>query len=215
MPKTETLQRMVNPGIIAILRAHSSAGLMEAVEALLEGGIATMEVTLTTPDALSVIREARARFGSQLLMGVGSVIDEAGAQSAVDEGAQFVVTPVTKPGVVGLCNRLSVPIACGAFTPTEALLAHESGADFVKIFPADQVGPVYLKNLLAPLPMLRLIPTGGVTPENAREFLKAGAVALGVGSNLVSRAVLEARDWAGLRAAAERFVEAVRPESGA
>ena len=124
-------------------------------------------------------------------------------------GAEFVVTPVVNRDVIAMCNRYAKPIACGAFTPTEALAAHEAGADMVKIFPADTLGPGYIRNVLAPMPMLRLVPTGGVTPENAREYIKAGAVALGVGSSLVSARVLESGDWAGLEAVARRFVGAV------
>jgi 2-dehydro-3-deoxyphosphogluconate aldolase/(4S)-4-hydroxy-2-oxoglutarate aldolase len=210
MSKPEIIQRLVEPGIVAIIRADSSEELVKAAEALFEGGVTAMEVTMTTPNALEVIREVTARFGKKILMGVGSVLDAETARAALLAGAQFVVTPVTRPEVITLCNRYGVPIASGAFTPTEALLAHESGADFVKIFPADQVGPTYIKNLLAPLPMLQIIPTGGVTTETAAAFINAGCVALGVGSGLVSKAILQSADWPLLRLLAAQFVEAVR-----
>ncbi len=210
MTKPEILQRLLNPGIVAIIRADCSDQLMGAAEALLKGGVTAMEVTMTTPNALEVIAAVTRRFGSEVLMGVGSVLDCETARAAILAGAEFVVTPVTKPEVIRLCNRYGKPIASGAFTPTEALLAHESGADFVKLFPADQVGPNYIKNILAPMPMLQIIPTGGVTPETAGAFLKAGCVALGAGSSLVSKEILQQADWPALTAAARRFVEAVR-----
>ncbi len=210
MHQPEIIRRLLDPGIIAIIRADSSEQLVAAAEALLKGGVTAMEVTMTTPNALAVIAEVTARFGGEILMGVGSVLDPETARAAILAGAEFVVTPVTKPEVIRLCNRYGKPIACGAFTPTEALLAHESGADFVKIFPAELFGPSYIKNILAPLPMLQIIPTGGVTPETARSFIEAGSVALGVGSSLVSKDILHRADWPKLTASAQSFVEAIR-----
>ena len=165
---------------------------------------------MTTPNALRFINEAVSEFGDALLMGAGTVLDTGTCRDAIISGAEFVVTPVTKLAVIEACNRFDKPIASGAFTPTEALLAHESGADFVKLFPADQAGPTYIKTILAPLPMLRIIPTGGVTPETAGAFIHAGCVALGAGSGLVSKEALKNKDWSGIAAAARRFVDAVR-----
>ena len=210
MTKPEIIQRLLDPGIIAIIRADSSEQLLRAAESLLAGGVTAMEVTMTTPNALQVIGDIAAKFGDRVLIGVGSVLDAETARAALLAGAEFVVTPVTRPEVIRLCNRYGKPIASGAFTPTECLLAYESGADFVKLFPADQAGPAYIKNILAPLPMLQIIPTGGVTPETAGAFLKAGSVALGAGSALVSREVLAARDWQALAQRAKDFVKAVR-----
>jgi len=210
MTKPEIIQRLLDPGIIAIIRADSSAQLLDVAGALLAGGVTAMEVTMTTPNALQVIGDVTAKFGDQVLMGVGSVLDPETARAAILSGAEFVVTPVTKPEIIRMCNRYGKPIASGAFTPTECLLAHESGADFVKLFPADQAGPTYIKNILAPLPMLQIIPTGGVTPETAGALLKAGSVALGVGSALVSKDLLAARDWKKLTQRAKEFVAAVQ-----
>ena len=210
MTKPEIIQRLLDPGIIAIIRADSSEQLLRAAEALLAGGVTAMEVTMTTPNALQVIGDITAKFGDRVLIGVGSVLDAETARAALLAGAEFVVTPVTRPEVIRLCNRYGKPIASGAFTPTECLLAYESGADFVKLFPADQAGPAYIKNILAPLPMLQIIPTGGVTPATAGAFLQAGSVALGAGSALVSREILAKRDWKKLTALAGEFVEAVR-----
>jgi 2-dehydro-3-deoxyphosphogluconate aldolase/(4S)-4-hydroxy-2-oxoglutarate aldolase len=210
MGKPEILQRLTEPGVIAIIRADSSEQLTAAAEALYEGGITAMEVTMTTPNALQVISDVSGRMGDKVLMGVGSVLDPETARAAILAGAEFVVTPVTRPDVIRLCNRYGKPVASGAFTPTEALLGHESGADFIKLFPADLGGPNYIKNLLAPLPMLQIIPTGGVTPENVEAFLRAGSVALGAGSTLVSREILQSRDWRELSARAAKFVAAVK-----
>jgi 2-dehydro-3-deoxyphosphogluconate aldolase/(4S)-4-hydroxy-2-oxoglutarate aldolase len=210
MTKPDIIQRILNPGIVAIIRASSSDQLLAAAEALYLGGITSMEVTMTTPGALKVITEASARFGDKIIMGVGSVIDAETARLAILAGAEFVVTPVTKIDVIRMCNRYGKPVASGAFTPTEALGAYESGADFVKIFPANQLGPSYISDLLAPLPMLQIIPTGGVTPETAAAFIEAGSVALGVGSSLVSKEILKTADWRKLSGRAEEFVRAVR-----
>jgi len=210
MHKTTIIRRLLEPGIIAIIRADSSDLLIEAAEALYAGGVTAMEVTMTTPNALQVISDVSARFGSKVLMGVGSVLDSETCRAAILAGAEFVVTPVTKPDVIRLANRYGKPIAAGAFTPTEALTAHESGADFIKLFPAEIGGPEYVKTLLAPLPMLQIIPTGGVTAETGPAFLRAGCVALGAGSALVSREILAKRDWKGLKDRADEFVKSVR-----
>ena len=214
MTKPEIIQRLLDPGIIAIIRADSSAQLLRAAEALLAGGVTAMEITMTTPNAIQVIGDIAARLGDEVLIGVGSVIDPETARVAILAGAEFVVTPVTRPEVIRMSNRYGKPIASGAFTPTECLLAHESGADFVKLFPADHAGPAYIRNLLAPLPMLQIIPTGGVTPATAAAFLEAGSVALGVGTALVSREILAQRDWKKLTALAGEFVQTVRSAKG-
>lgn len=210
MTKPEIIRRLLDCGIIAIIRADSADGLVEAAGALLAGGVTAMEVTMTTPKALQVVTDVVAHYGPQILMGVGSVTDPETVRFAVAAGAEFIVTPVTKPEVIVACTYLEKPIASGAFTPTECLLAHESGADFVKLFPAEFHGPAYVRTLLAPLPQLRIVPTGGVTVENVGAFYAAGSVALGVGSALVSKAVLEERDWPELTRRAAAFVEAVR-----
>ena len=210
MTNPNITQRLLDSGIIAIIRADSSDQLLDAAQALADGGVTAIEVTMTTPNALEVIRDAAEKFGDRILMGVGTVLNEETCVSAILAGAQFVVTPVTKPDVIRVCHRYGKPIASGAYTPTECLLAHESGADFVKLFPAEQLGPAYIKSILAPLPMLRIIPTGGVTPETAHAFFAAGCVALGAGSALVSKDILKTRDWAALTARAEAFVRAIR-----
>ncbi|MEI7959083.1 MAG: bifunctional 4-hydroxy-2-oxoglutarate aldolase/2-dehydro-3-deoxy-phosphogluconate aldolase [Verrucomicrobiota bacterium] len=210
MNKPEIIDRIVNPGIVAIIRADSSEQLMGAAEALYEGGVTGMEVTMTTPNALQVINDVAKRFGKKVLIGVGTVLDTETCRAAILAGSQFVVTPVTRPEVITLCNRYGVPIAAGAYTPTEALTAYEAGADFVKIFPADQLGPTYIKNILAPMPQLQIIPTGGVTVATVDAFIKAGSVALGAGSSLVSKDILKSQDWKKLTETAAAFVEAIK-----
>lgn len=210
MKKLDIVHRLLNPGVIAILRADNAAKLIDAIHALVEGGIDAIEVTMTTPSALQVIREARAALGDRIVMGVGSVLDPETARQALLEGAQFVVTPVVRPKVIEICNRYGIPIACGAMTPTEALTAHELGSDFIKIFPADHLGASYIKTILAPLPMLQIIPTGGVTPENVPDFLAAGCAAVGAGSTLLQRSVLDSGDWPRLTERAAEFISAAK-----
>jgi len=210
MTKAEILHRILNPGIVAIIRADSSEQLIDAATALYEGGLTGMEITMTTPNALQVISDVRKKFGDKVLIGVGSILDTETCRAAILAGSEFVVTPVTRPEVIKLCNRYGKPIASGAYSPTEAFTAHESGADFVKIFPADQLGPTYIKNILAPMPMLQIIPTGGVTVDTAASFIKAGCVALAAGSSLVSKEILQNRDWKQLTERAAAFVEAVK-----
>lgn len=209
MTKPEIIQRLLNPGIIAIIRADSSEQLVGVAQALADGGITAVEVTMTTPNALQVITEVTARLGDRIVMGAGTVLDTETCRAAILAGAEFVVTPVTKTDVIRLCNRYGKPIASGAFTPTEALLSYESGADFVKLFPADQVGPTYIKNILAPLPMLQIVPTGGVSPETVGDFIKAGSVAVGAGSTLIAKDALKKGDFAAITARAKQFVQAI------
>lgn len=209
MTKTEIIERMLHPGVVAVIRADSSEQLMEVAKALEAGGVTAMEVTMTTPDALKVIEAVTRELGSRILMGVGTVLDTETARMALLAGAEFVVTPVMRPEIISLCNRYSKPIVSGAYTPTEALTAHESGADFIKIFPADGLGPAYIKALKAPLPQLQIIPTGGVDVHTAGDFIKAGCAAVAAGGSLVSRDVLRSGDWAKLTETARAFVAAV------
>lgn len=210
MSKPDLIRRLLDPGIIAILRAKSSEQLVAVVEALGEGGVTAVEVTMTTPNALQVISDVTARLGDRILMGVGTVLDTETCRAAILAGAEFVVTPVTKPDVIRIANRYGKPIASGAFTPTEALLGYESGADFIKLFPAEFAGPGFIKSILAPLPMLQIIPTGGVTPDTIGEFHRAGCVGFGAGSTLVQKDALERGDMQAITQRAEEFVRAIK-----
>jgi 2-dehydro-3-deoxyphosphogluconate aldolase/(4S)-4-hydroxy-2-oxoglutarate aldolase len=209
MTKHDIIHRMLNPGVVAVIRADSSAQLLDAARAMADGGVIAMEVTMTTPDAIDTIKAVTRALGDRVLMGVGTVLDDITARLAILAGAEYVVTPVMRPDVIALCRRYSKPIVCGAVTPTEALAAHEAGADFVKLFPADTLGPAYVRALKGPLPQLQIIPTGGVTTKTAGDFIRAGCAAVAAGSSLVSKDVLAKKDWAALTETSRQFVEAV------
>jgi 2-dehydro-3-deoxyphosphogluconate aldolase / (4S)-4-hydroxy-2-oxoglutarate aldolase len=210
MKKNKILSRMIDPGVIAVIRADSSEQLVSLCGALADGGITCMEITMTTPGALNAITTATQTYGERIVMGVGSVLDDITARLAFLAGAQFVVTPVMRPDVITMCRRYSKPIICGAYTPTEALAAHEAGADFVKIFPADKLGADYIKAIRGPMPQLELIPTGGVDAKTAGAFIKAGCPAVAAGSNLAPKAAIAQGDWSSIQALASELVNAVR-----
>src|ERR1017187_3596220 len=195
--------------VIALIRADSSAGLLGCAGALSEGGLNCIELTMTTPGAV----EMTARVARQLphvVIGLGTVLDAATARAGIEAGAQFIVTPIVSPEVVGVCRESGVPVFCGAFTPTEVHAAWKLGADVVKIFPAEFFGAAYVKSIKAPFPDIELLPTGGVTPETAGDFLRAGAFAVAAGGALVSAAALKSADWAAVTARARLFVAAAR-----
>lgn len=207
MDKPQIIQRIVDPGVFAILRMETSEPLLHVAQALFDGGISVMEIPMTTPDALQTVAAVKKKFGDKIVMGVGSILDMKTARAAMVIGADFVVTPVTKPDVIRVCNRYLRPVISGAYTPTEALHAQESGADFVKIFPADDLGPGYIKSLLAPMPMLKLVPTGGVTHQNAAEYLAAGCAALAVLTAVITKEALKKCDWKAITQHSRAFVE--------
>ncbi len=210
MTKNEIIARLLEPGVIAVIRADSSAQLLDAAAALIDGGVSAIEVTMTTPDAIDVIRATAAKFGDKVLLGVGTVLDSATAIRAMEAGAEYVVTPVVRLDVVATCLQRAKPVFCGAYTPTEAFTAWEVGSDFIKIFPADGLGASYIKSMRAPLPQLKIVPSGGVTAENCGEFIQAGCVAISAGSSLVSKAFLQNRDWKGLSEKAAAFIAGVK-----
>jgi 2-dehydro-3-deoxyphosphogluconate aldolase/(4S)-4-hydroxy-2-oxoglutarate aldolase len=210
MNKTEKLNLIRETGVIAIMRAHSSAQLMAAAEAIRQGGVRVIEVTMTTPGALEVIGVASAQFGDQTLFGAGSVLDPETARAAILAGAGFIVAPTLKLETIALCNRYGIPVIPGIATPTEALTAWEAGADMVKLFPASFGGPELVKAILAPLPQLEIVPVGGVDLDTATEFIRSGSAALGVGSSLVNQKLLDSGDMAELTRRAAAFIEKVR-----
>jgi 2-dehydro-3-deoxyphosphogluconate aldolase/(4S)-4-hydroxy-2-oxoglutarate aldolase len=192
-----------------VLRLDEPASLPGVIEALAKGGVRAIEVTLTTPGALEALAEHRAT-ASDLVLGAGTVLDVMSARMAIAAGARFVVSPVFDRALVEMCHRYDVPAMPGAYTPTEILTAREAGADLIKLFPAGGLGPGYLRDLRGPMPGLRLVPTGGVTVENAAAFLQAGAVAVGVGGDLIERAAVAHGDWARVTERARRLQTAVR-----
>lgn len=210
MNKDQKMQRIQSTGVIAIMRAKSPDQLIAAADAIKQGGVQVIEVTMTTPGALDVIREATRRYGDDVLFGAGSVLDAETARSAMLAGAGFIVAPTLNPAVIALCNRYGVPVMPGCFTPTEMLTAWELGADMVKLFPAEIGGPAMVKAVLAPLPQLKIVPVGGVDLNTAADFIRAGSAALGVGSSLVNQKLLDAGDMDELTRRAAAFIEAVR-----
>ena len=197
------------PGIIAVVRAQKADYLLPLSGALISGGVLAIEITMTTPNALDAIRSMRSHFGTQALIGVGTVLDAKVCAAALDAGAEFVVSPILCPEIVEVAHAADRPVMLGAYTPTEAQAAYESGADFVKIFPADGLGPNYIRALHAPLPHLRLVPTGGIDLSNVAEFMRAGCAAVGVGSSLISPRILQEANWGELTAKAKQFVAVV------
>jgi len=204
----ETLSRLLNPGIIPVIRADSSEHVMAVCDALIAGGVTALEITMTTPNALACICEAARRFASQAVTGAGSVTTPEMCRAAIEAGARFVVTPIMRPEIVPAAKSAGCVIALGALTPTEAQSAHEAGADFVKIFPVD--GPAFIKAIRGPLPHLKIIPTSGVTLQTAPEFLAAGCVALGVGSKLLTPKIMREQNWGELTRLAAEFVAVIR-----
>jgi 2-dehydro-3-deoxyphosphogluconate aldolase/(4S)-4-hydroxy-2-oxoglutarate aldolase len=194
MGREQHAQWIERTGLIAIVRLDRSAELVQAAKAIAAGGVSVIEFTLTTPGALRTIEAAVKELGSEVLIGAGTVLDAETARAAILAGAEFVVAPTLNTDVIEMCHRYDKVVIPGAYTPTEILSAWEHGADFVKLFPAEVGGPAYLKAVRAPLPQVKLIPVGGVTLETAGPFIRAGAAALGVGSNLVDKkAVAEGR----------------------
>jgi 2-dehydro-3-deoxyphosphogluconate aldolase/(4S)-4-hydroxy-2-oxoglutarate aldolase len=214
MDKHAATQIIEGTGLIAIMRAASSDQLLQAADAIREGGVRAIEVTMTTPGALEVIAEARKRYGAEVLFGAGTVLDPETGRAAILAGAQFVVAPTLNLGLIELCRRYSIPVMPGAYTPTEALTAWQAGADIVKIFPADVGGPGYLKAIRAPLPQLKLCPVGGVDLDTAAEFIRSGAACLGVGSALINQKLLDSGDFGELTRRAVRFREEVEKGRG-
>jgi 2-dehydro-3-deoxyphosphogluconate aldolase/(4S)-4-hydroxy-2-oxoglutarate aldolase len=207
--KDEDLGRILDRGLVAILRAPSSEQLVSVARALFEGGIDVIEVTFTVPRALEIIAEVRRDLGPQVLLGAGSVLDAETARAALLAGAEFIVSPAVRPDVIQLCRRYGKVVMPGAFTPTEVLAAWEAGADIVKIFPADVGGPAYLKAIAAPLPQVRLMPTGGVNLDTLEAFLRAGACAVGLGSALVEPQAVQRGDLGRISDLAAQYVAAM------
>ena len=181
-------------GIVAVIRMKDAGRLRAVIDAIAEGGVRAIEVTMSVPGAVGLIATLAPALPSSILFGAGTVIDAATARAVIDAGARFIVSPVFRRDVIDVCHERDVVVAPGCFSPTEILDAHEHGADIVKVFPATALGPSYIKDIRAPLPQLRLMPTGGVTLDNAGDWIRAGAVAVGVGSALLDvKAVEEGR----------------------
>ena len=208
--RAEIVSRLIDIGIIAVVRTDRTEEVMPIAEALIAGGISAVEITLTIPKAETAIAAARDKFRETALIGAGSVLNVAQCHSVLKAGAQFVVSPVGNVRLIEVTHKVDRPIMLGAFTPSEAQLVHEWGADFVKLFPADQLGPAFIKAIRTPMPHLRIVPTGGVDLTTAADFLKAGSVALGVGSSLLKSEIIKAQNWPELTRLARQYIEIVR-----
>jgi 2-dehydro-3-deoxyphosphogluconate aldolase/(4S)-4-hydroxy-2-oxoglutarate aldolase len=209
MSQNNALDLILETGVVAMMRAKNSDQLLSAAQAVLAGGVKAIEVTMTTPGALDVIWQATGQFGSDVLFGVGSVLDPETARAAILAGAQFVVCPTLNLKTIEVCNRYSVPIMPGAYTPTELLTAWEAGASLVKVFPASVGGPAYIKAVKAPLPQIRLAAVGGVNLDNTAEFIRAGTEVVGVGGELVNQNLLDTKDFATITERARGFCQEV------
>ena len=209
--KEKTVSRLREIGIIPIVRAASADVAIPVAEALLQAGLPVVEITMTVPNAIDAIGGLAKRFAGRMLIGAGTVTDAETARRTMDAGAEFVVTPCLVPEVIEAANRAQVAVLPGALTPGEIFEAFRKGGDMVKIFPAQSVGgAAYVRALRGPFPGIPLVPTGGVTLENVAEMFKAGAAAVGVGTELISKEALARRDYAAIGALAEKFLVAVR-----
>ena len=208
MKKDATVAQIRSEKVIALIRADSPDGLLDCSKALAAGGLNSIEVTMTTPGAIRMLEKATAEL-PDFNYGLGTVLDAATARAGILAGAKFVVTPAVCLDVIETCRRYSIPVFCGALTPTEILRAWEAGADAVKVFPAEFFGPAYIKSVKAPFPQIEMVPTGGVNEKNVGEFLKAGAYAVAAGSSLVDGKAFKEKNWAAITAKAKAFVAAV------
>jgi 2-dehydro-3-deoxyphosphogluconate aldolase/(4S)-4-hydroxy-2-oxoglutarate aldolase len=186
------IQEILSKKVVAVVRLDNYNRAVDVARALVTGGVTVLEFTLTGRGAIEAVTATRKALGDAACVGVGTVLKTEDAESAIDAGAEFLVTPAVRHQVIATCVKRQTLILCGGLTPTELLEAHEAGAEMVKVFPAQSGGPNFIKNVLAPMPFLKLVPTGGVSPENARDYLAAGAVAVGIGGNLVSNKLVAA-----------------------
>ncbi len=215
MKKSEVIGRIIEIGVVPVVRASSADEAMGAVEAIKAGGVPILEITMTVPGAIKVIEKIADKFGDEVVLGAGTVLDPETARACMLAGAQFIVSPALNLKTIELCQRYSVAICPGALTPTEVVTAWQAGADFVKVFPCSAMGGAsYIKGLKAPLPQVELIPTGGVNLKTAADFIKAGSSALGIGADLVDLKALREGNAAQITASAKQFVQLVKDARG-
>lgn len=208
--KENILRVIIDCGVVAVVRVGSAWEALEVCPAIARGGVKPVEVTMTVPNAIDVIKEFKSTVKDEVLVGAGTVLDPETARAAILAGVDYIVTPTLNLKVIEMCHRYGKVVIPGAFTPTEILTAWEAGADIVKVFPAGVAGPQYLRDIKGPLPQVRLLPTGGVTLENTPDFIKAGAVAVAVGTALVDKKLVAEKKFDLITERARQFVEAVR-----
>lgn len=209
MTRVEVLEIILSTKVIAVIRMADAENLAKVVEAIKKGGVKAIEITMTTPHALDVIAAMSKKKPQGTLIGAGTVLDPETAAQAIHSGADFVVSPITNFEMIKICQRYDKFVAPGAFTPTEIFAAWEGGADVVKVFPATSVGPQYFKDLKGPLPQIRLMPTGGVSIENAREFIENGACCVAIGTALLDKKAIESENWDVLTQKAKALVDSL------
>jgi len=214
MSKETDLQRVLECGLVAVVRSRDSQLLVDVVRALVAGGVTVVEITMSVPNALDVLKQVRHALGDQVLLGAGTVLDPETAKAVLLAGAEYIVSPTINLDVIRLCRRYDKLVMPGAFTPTEILTAWEAGADIVKVFPAEVVGPAFFKAMRGPLPQIRLMPTGGVDLTTASAFLKAGACCLGVGSQLIEPDAVAKGDFNRIHDLAQQYVSLVKQFRG-
>ena len=207
--RAELVQAIGRLGVVAVIRMRDARKLRAVVEALADGGVRAIEVTMTVPDAVALIKELAGNLPEGFLLGAGTVLDADTARRVIDAGARFVVSPVFRPAMIEACHERGVAAAPGCFSPTEILAAHDAGADIVKVFPATALGPTFIKDVQAPLPQVRLMPTGGVSLDNAGDWIRAGAIAVGVGSALLDARAIESGRMDTITLNAQRIVASV------
>ncbi len=211
MDKAEIVRQIETLGLVPVVRASSADEAMQAIDAIKAGGVNVLEITMTVPGAVRVIEKVADKYGSEVLVGAGTVLDPETARACLLAGAQFIVSPALNLATIELCHRYSAPIAPGVLTPTEVITAWSAGVDFVKVFPCGSVGGAsYVKNLKGPFPQVKIIPTGGVSLTTAADFIKAGASALGVGTDLVDVKAIREGNAHIVTERARQFVEIVR-----
>jgi len=210
MRKDEVLDIILATKVIAVIRMSDAAKLTRVVEAIEKGGVRAIEITMTTPSALQIIADMAKRKPAEILIGAGTVLDAATAEAVIRAGAEFVVSPITNYDMIASCRKNDIFVAPGALSPTEIVAAWEHGADVVKVFPATSVGPKYFQDLKGPLPQVRLMPTGGVSLENAREFIRSGACCVAIGTALLDKKAIAVEDWDVLTEKAKALVESLR-----
>lgn len=211
MDKKKIIEQIEDLGLLPVVRASSADEAMQAIEAIKAGGVNVLEITMTVPGAIKVIEKVADKYGSEVLVGAGTVLDPETARACLLAGAQFIVSPALNLDTIALCHRYSAPVMPGVLTPTEVITAWSAGADFVKVFPAGSVGGAsYIKNLKGPFPQIKIIPTGGVSLKTAADFIAAGASALGVGTDLVDVKAIREGNAQLVTERAKQFVEIVR-----
>ena len=210
MAREEDLRRVLDCGIVAVVRSTESAPLVDVCRALVDGGIDVAEITFTVPDALDVLKATRKALGDRILLGAGTVLDAETARAAFLAGAEYLVSPTLDLDVIRMARRYGKLVMPGCFTPSEALQAWQAGADIIKVFPAELLGPGFFKAMRGPLPQIRLMPTGGVDLKTAHSFLEAGACCLGLGSQLIDPKAVAARQFDTISETARKYRDIVK-----